>query len=84
MTTVVALKEDSETCIETCIETAQQALRRLLKLPAEMETMTGTELRTWIETLQEPFRSLQETLRRHLESLAALDDVMTRDRPFGD
>ena len=88
MTTVVALKEDSETCIETCIENTQEALRRLPKLPAEMETMTGTELRTWIETLQEslqePFRRLQETLRRHLESLAALDDVTMRDGPFGD
>ena len=85
MTTVIALKEDSETCMETCIETAQEALRPLPKMHVfEMEKMTQEELRTWTETLQEAFPRLQETLRRHLDSLAALDNMMTRDGPFGD
>ena len=85
MTTVVALKEDSETCMETCIETAREALRPLPKVHvSEMENLTQEELRTWTETLQEAFRRLRETLRRHLESLAALDDVTMRDGPFGD
>ena len=85
LTTVIALKEDGETCMETCIETAQEALRPLPKVHvSEMEKMTQEELRTWTETLQEAFRRLRETLRRHLESLAALDDAMTRHGPFGD
>jgi len=79
------LKEDSRATYRTC----EEALRRLPKSPAEMETMTDAELRTCIETAKETFRRLLArdvpTMgRRSFVGLRGLDDAMTRDGPFGD
>ena len=57
------LKEDSRATYRTC----EEALRRLPKSPAEMETMTDAELRTCVETAKETFRRLRETFRRWVE-----------------
>ena len=81
---MIDLKEGNRATFRTCKEALDEAFRRLPESRAEMETMTGAELRTCIETAKETIRRLQETLRRLVESVAEMDDAMTRDGPFGD